>query len=153
MDVPVWSTSQEERLKSFKYWPYKRGPCRPEKMAEAGFYSIGSKSEPDLAKCYVCLKELDGWEKDDDPWSEHKKHAALCPYVVLNKSPDQLTVKDILTLECEKQKKILVLRHDEKIKMLNEIQKAVRAELDKRNGKENKRKISRAPSKRTSKKE
>jgi hypothetical protein len=37
-------------------------------MAAAGFYFAGSKSEPDLACCFVCLKELDGWEEEDDPW-------------------------------------------------------------------------------------
>jgi hypothetical protein len=39
-------------------------------MAEAGFIFCGSKSEPDLTQCQVCLKKLDGWEKDDDPWYE-----------------------------------------------------------------------------------
>lgn len=37
-------------------------------MAAAGFHFTGSKNEPDLAQCFVCLKELDGWEEDDDPW-------------------------------------------------------------------------------------
>jgi hypothetical protein len=37
-------------------------------MAEAGFIFCGSKSEPDLAQCHVCLKKLDGWEQDDEPW-------------------------------------------------------------------------------------
>ena len=37
-------------------------------MAEAGFYFTGGKREPDLAQCYFCHKELDGWEDDDDPW-------------------------------------------------------------------------------------
>jgi hypothetical protein len=37
-------------------------------MAEAGFVFCGSKSEPDLVQCQVCLKKLDGWEQDDDPW-------------------------------------------------------------------------------------
>jgi len=37
-------------------------------MAEAGFYSSGKKSEADLAMCYICGKELDGWEEEDDPW-------------------------------------------------------------------------------------
>jgi hypothetical protein len=39
-------------------------------MAEAGFVFCGSKQEPDLTQCQVCLKKLDGWEKDDDPWYE-----------------------------------------------------------------------------------
>ncbi|KAK3931197.1 Baculoviral IAP repeat-containing protein 5 [Frankliniella fusca] len=153
MDIPLWANYYEDRLKSFKYWPFKKGSCCPEKMAEAGFYSLGKKSEPDLAKCYVCLKELDGWEQDDDPWSEHRKHAASCPYVILNKTPDQLTMKENLIMQREQLKKILILNHENKIRMINELQKVVRAELEKIGGKENKRKTSRAPSKRTSKKE
>lgn len=27
-----WEISQEERMRSFKYWPFKKGPCRPEKV-------------------------------------------------------------------------------------------------------------------------
>ena len=37
-------------------------------MAEAGFYHTPSDNEPDLVTCYVCYKELDGWEPTDDPW-------------------------------------------------------------------------------------
>jgi hypothetical protein len=37
-------------------------------MAEAGFVFCGLKKEPDLTQCQVCLKKLDGWEQDDDPW-------------------------------------------------------------------------------------
>ena len=37
-------------------------------MAEAGFYHTPSSNEPDLVTCYVCYKEMDGWEPTDDPW-------------------------------------------------------------------------------------
>ena len=37
-------------------------------MAEAGFYHTPSENEPDLVTCYVCCKEMDGWEPTDDPW-------------------------------------------------------------------------------------
>ncbi len=36
-------------------------------MAEAGFYHCPTDQEPDLVKCFFCLKELDGWEPEDDP--------------------------------------------------------------------------------------
>lgn len=100
-------------------------------MAEAGFYFIGSKSEPDLARCYVCFKELDGWEDNDNPWwvalsidlnsnisaslidclchrFEHKKHAPKCPFVGLDKKPVDLTVRDFLSLEVERAKRLVV---------------------------------------------
>lgn len=35
-------------------------------MAKAGFYII-AENEPGSVKCFVCLKPLDGWERDDDP--------------------------------------------------------------------------------------
>ena len=37
-------------------------------MAEAGFYHTPTDCEPDLVRCFVCGKELDGWEPTDDPW-------------------------------------------------------------------------------------
>ncbi|KAJ1527985.1 hypothetical protein ONE63_007913 [Megalurothrips usitatus] len=151
-----WASSPEERLKSFKHWPFKQGPCSPDKMAEAGFYAIGKKSEPDLAKCYVCFKELDGWERDDDPWLEHEKHAAQCPFVLLKKKPSELTAKEILTLEVERSKKFMVLQYDIKFKLLQDLKESVLEELEKtgKGGKENrKRKTSRATAKRPSRKD
>ncbi|KAK7082122.1 Baculoviral IAP repeat-containing protein 5 [Halocaridina rubra] len=70
-----------------------------EKMAAAGFFFVGNKKEPDLVRCYVCLKELDGWEEEDDPWEEHKSHASHCQYVQLNKKPCELTFEDVHNLD------------------------------------------------------
>jgi baculoviral IAP repeat-containing protein 5 len=36
-------------------------------MATAGFYWCGSESQPDLARCFVCLKDFEGWEPNDIP--------------------------------------------------------------------------------------
>lgn len=38
-------------------------------MVAAGFYVIGDNNEPDLVECFICGKQLDGWEAHDDPWS------------------------------------------------------------------------------------
>ena len=64
------------RLQTFKNWPFTDGDstCTPNKMAEAGFYCCGGENEPDLVRCYFCRKELDGWEPEDDPWTEHASH-------------------------------------------------------------------------------
>lgn len=58
------------RLESFENWPFQSGDneCNPERMAAAGFYCVGSKEEPDLVECFICSKQLDGWDPDDDPW-------------------------------------------------------------------------------------
>lgn len=39
-------------------------------MAMAGFVHCPSENEPDVACCFFCLLELEGWEPDDDPWWE-----------------------------------------------------------------------------------
>lgn len=40
-------------------------PCP--QMAAAGFVHCPSENGPDVAQCFFCLKELEGWEPDDDP--------------------------------------------------------------------------------------
>ncbi|MBN3319243.1 BI51B protein, partial [Atractosteus spatula] len=58
----------ERRLETFKDWPFREDcKCTPERMALAGFVHCPSESEPDVACCFFCLKELEGWEPDDDP--------------------------------------------------------------------------------------
>lgn len=36
-------------------------------MAKAGFVHCPSENEPDVACCFFCLRELEGWEPQDDP--------------------------------------------------------------------------------------
>ena len=36
-------------------------------MAAAGFFHCPTDQEPDLVKCFICMKELDGWEPNDEP--------------------------------------------------------------------------------------
>ena len=36
-------------------------------MANAGFYWCGSDQPPDQVRCFVCLKEVEDWDMDDDP--------------------------------------------------------------------------------------
>jgi len=90
------------RLQTFRHWPFNEdNSCTPKRMAEAGFYCCGGDNEPDLVRCYFCRKELDGWEPEDDPWTEHVSHTrGKCPYVNLGKKPNELSVQDVLgTLE------------------------------------------------------
>ncbi|CAH3910072.1 unnamed protein product [Pieris brassicae] len=68
-------------------------------MAEAGFYSVATGVEDaDAAKCFLCGKELDGWESSDDPWEEHKSHAARCAFVQLGKKEDDLLLPEYLSI-------------------------------------------------------
>ncbi|XP_064643089.1 baculoviral IAP repeat-containing protein 5-like [Lineus longissimus] len=91
----------EKRLETFKSWPFEENCfCTAEKMAEAGFIHCQDDNEPDVVKCFICYKTLDGWEPEDDPWDEHKRHAPQCGFVKLNNK--ELTVEDILKLESQR---------------------------------------------------
>lgn len=61
-------------------------------MAEAGFYFSGDQND-DSATCFVCGKVLDGWERDDEPWTEHEKHAPRCRFVQLHLKQEDMTVR------------------------------------------------------------
>lgn len=53
-------------------WPHpKEFKANPASLAEAGFYYDPSYDDPDNVTCYVCEKELGGWEEDDDPYLIH----------------------------------------------------------------------------------
>ncbi|XP_076292602.1 baculoviral IAP repeat containing deterin [Lasioglossum baleicum] len=92
---------QAGRLQTFERWPFQSSDncCNPEQMARAGFIAIGSEDEPDLVECFICSKQLDGWDPEDDPWVEHSKHQSQCPFVQLGK-PDETswTVHDLFEL-------------------------------------------------------
>lgn len=75
------------RLCTFKNWPHSLFQ-NPFVMAEAGFYYTG---KDDVAKCFSCQLELTDWECTDDPWSEHFRHNAECPYLLMVKGVDKYT--------------------------------------------------------------
>nr|ACO11057.1 Baculoviral IAP repeat-containing protein 5 [Caligus rogercresseyi] len=100
--------SYEERLKSFgKTWPFKEesSPCSPAEMAASGFYFVGNRKEPDLVRCFYCLRELDGWEPSDIPQEEHARKK--CSFMELSKGHAEVTVLDGLQLEAERRIAIL----------------------------------------------
>ncbi|NXA42753.1 BIRC5 protein, partial [Eudromia elegans] len=107
------------RLATFHGWPFtegclctphkvsaRRAPCPgrrggpaahtlyPPKMAAAGFVHCPSENCPDLAQCFFCFKELEGWEPEDDPVEEHGKHSAGCAFLALQKDVSELTLQE-----------------------------------------------------------
>ncbi|XP_014666492.1 PREDICTED: baculoviral IAP repeat-containing protein 5.2-like [Priapulus caudatus] len=95
---------EARRLETFTDWPFNEDcQCTPAKLAEAGFYHCPSDQEPDLVRCYVCHKELDGWAPEDEPWSEHVSHSKACPFVLLKKNENRMTMEEFLKLETERQ--------------------------------------------------
>lgn len=75
-------------------------------MAEAGFYFIGDKKEPDVVQCFLCEKTLDGWESTDDPWLEHSKHSPNCHFAQQMCAEDALTLYRFLDIKGELLKSI-----------------------------------------------
>ncbi|KAL4707503.1 hypothetical protein ACJJTC_000255 [Scirpophaga incertulas] len=104
MKYPKMGTRQlyllEERIKTFKNWPFdEKSRCNIRNMAEAGFYSVATSTEDvDATKCFLCGKELDGWESFDDPWAEHRSHAAKCAFVQIGKNEDELSFSEFLSI-------------------------------------------------------
>lgn len=59
--LPLWAPGSLERPRQ------RLSLSSPLQMAEAGFIHCPTENEPDLAQCFFCFKELEGWEPDDDP--------------------------------------------------------------------------------------
>ncbi|XP_072044508.1 baculoviral IAP repeat-containing protein 5-like [Amphiura filiformis] len=100
---------KSNRLASFQDWPFDANcNCTPEKMAEAGFYHCPTEQEPDLVRCYMCYKELDGWEPHDEPREEHKSHSSGCAFLSVKKSETDLTIEEYFRLEGQRQQNRLM---------------------------------------------
>ncbi|XP_061564701.1 baculoviral IAP repeat-containing protein 5a [Cololabis saira] len=120
----------ENRLKTFEGWPFNEDcTCTPENMAKAGFVHTPSDNCPDIAMCFFCLKELEGWEPEDDPEKEHKSHSPSCHFITLKKKVEELTVEEFVKLQKEKQKFLINKTGKEAITKLEEAVKLRRAEI------------------------
>lgn len=53
-------------------------------MAKAGFIHTPSDNSPDTATCFFCLKELEGWEPEDEPEYELRSGTITNAFVSLN---------------------------------------------------------------------
>ncbi|XP_052613221.1 baculoviral IAP repeat-containing protein 5 isoform X1 [Peromyscus californicus insignis] len=101
----------DHRISTFKNWPFLEGcSCTPERMAEAGFIHCPTENEPDLAQCFFCFKELEGWEPDDNPIEEHKKHSPGCAFLTVKKQFEELTLSEFLKLDKERAKNKIARR-------------------------------------------
>ncbi|XP_069692190.1 baculoviral IAP repeat-containing protein 5 isoform X2 [Periplaneta americana] len=117
---------KSQRLETFKTWVFDdNSSCNADKMAEAGFI----KKVEDEVECFVCLKELDGWEENDDPWTEHKKHSSSCLFMKLGKKEEDLTFYEMTDLLFERTKNITIAQHAEMRSKILEAGKKVRNKL------------------------
>ncbi|KAL2823366.1 hypothetical protein BDW59DRAFT_98175 [Aspergillus cavernicola] len=62
-------------------WPHSRPS--PAELAHAGFFYNPYETNPDNTTCFLCRRALDGWEEDDNPTTEHLKHAKDCGWAVM----------------------------------------------------------------------
>jgi len=61
-------------------WPHKTPS--PTDLAKAGFFYKPTSSR-DNVECFMCSRQLDGWEEDDDALQEHLKHGSDCAWALL----------------------------------------------------------------------
>ncbi|KAL4778772.1 hypothetical protein BJX76DRAFT_122509 [Aspergillus varians] len=62
-------------------WPHSRPS--PAELAHAGFFYNPYETNPDNTTCFLCRRALDGWEEEDNPITEHLKHANDCGWAVM----------------------------------------------------------------------
>ncbi|KAF5902645.1 baculoviral IAP repeat-containing protein 5.2-like [Clarias magur] len=98
-------------------------------MAKAGFIHKPTDNSPDVAQCFFCYKELEGWEPEDDPLKEHKSHSPACNFILLNKAVEQLTVEEILKLQKERQKFHIKMSCKHVIEKFEEAAKSKRGDI------------------------
>ncbi|KAL4815632.1 hypothetical protein BDW67DRAFT_65187 [Aspergillus spinulosporus] len=62
-------------------WPHSKPS--PAELAHAGFFYNPYETNPDNTTCFLCGRALDGWEEDDNPITEHLKHAKDCGWAIM----------------------------------------------------------------------
>ncbi|KAI0873541.1 hypothetical protein GGS24DRAFT_384532 [Hypoxylon argillaceum] len=62
-------------------WPHKK--LDPEIFARAGFYFAPTREFPDNTVCFLCDKNMEGWEEDDNPFVEHLRLSPRCGWAVV----------------------------------------------------------------------
>ena len=91
LDARAQSFAKAKRVKSTsgKYavvkWPHPSTfAATPATLSEAGFYYDPSSSRRDCVKCFMCSKEIDDWEEEDDPFAIHlEKARGACPWALV----------------------------------------------------------------------
>ncbi|XP_068009756.1 baculoviral IAP repeat-containing protein 5 [Melanerpes formicivorus] len=118
------------RIATFCNWPFTEGcVCTPERMAAAGFIHCPSENSPDVAQCFFCFKELEGWEPDDDPIEEHKKHSAGCAFLSLQKDASSLTLQEFLRLDKERMRNLIRKSISQKVSSVEDAAASVRRRI------------------------
>ncbi|KAI0204820.1 hypothetical protein F4808DRAFT_412267 [Astrocystis sublimbata] len=62
-------------------WPHSQ--LDPEVFARAGFYFAPDAEFPDNTVCFLCHKNMGGWEDDDNPFVEHLRLSPRCGWAIV----------------------------------------------------------------------
>ncbi|XP_059804396.1 baculoviral IAP repeat-containing protein 5a [Hypanus sabinus] len=123
--------SFEERLGTFKNWPFVTDcACTPENMAAAGFIHTPIENGPDIAQCFFCYKELEGWEPEDEPLVEHKNHSSKCAFIALKKQFEHLTTEEFHKLDEQRVKNIMKKQISERIESFEQEAKITKTAIE-----------------------
>lgn len=74
------------RLRSFAEWP-RHMKQKPQQLAEAGFFYIGTG---DRVKCFSCGGGLKDWADEDEPWEQHTLWMSKCRFLKLMKGQNYI---------------------------------------------------------------
>lgn len=91
------------RKKSFSnpQWPFDSpNTCTVAALVDAGFFCRGEGE----VQCWICMIVLDGWESNDVPLQEHKKHSDMCTISNLKDRNDP-TIEEILDISVSRLEK------------------------------------------------
>ncbi|KAI3332419.1 hypothetical protein HD806DRAFT_194051 [Xylariaceae sp. AK1471] len=61
-------------------WPQE---LNPDIFARAGFYFEPTPEFPDNTVCFLCCKNMGGWEEDDSPFEEHLRLSPNCGWAIV----------------------------------------------------------------------
>ncbi|KAI1109556.1 hypothetical protein F5Y14DRAFT_23559 [Nemania sp. NC0429] len=62
-------------------WPHKQ--LDPDTFARAGLYFAPTPDFPDNTVCFLCHKNMGGWEEDDSPFVEHLRLSPHCGWAIV----------------------------------------------------------------------
>ncbi|KAI0098305.1 hypothetical protein GGR51DRAFT_565758 [Nemania sp. FL0031] len=74
------STAKGKAAKALS-WPHKQ--LDPELFARAGFYFAPTPEYRDNTVCFLCSKNMGGWEAEDNPFEEHLRLSPRCGWAVV----------------------------------------------------------------------
>ena len=89
---------EKNRVKTFKNWPHKSGKISKENMAKAGWFKCLPESADDAVECFCCLKQMEGWSSNDDPWKEHLDHSPDCEFAKTGVEERKLTLLQFIKI-------------------------------------------------------